>query len=56
MMVIPGHLIFSYTISYLQAGHTSFTPIFMVIYLTAALLQVCNVAIRKYSFKVHNVY
>ncbi|KYM82050.1 Solute carrier family 41 member 1 [Atta colombica] len=23
MMVIPGHLIFSYTISYLQAGHTS---------------------------------
>lgn len=40
MMVIPGHLIFSYTISYLQAGHTSFTPIFIVVYLTAALLQV----------------
>lgn len=40
LMVIPGHLIFSYTISYLQAGHTSFTPIFMVIYLTAALVQV----------------
>ncbi|XP_015608465.1 solute carrier family 41 member 1 [Cephus cinctus] len=40
LMVIPGHLIFNYTISYLQAGHTSFTPIFITIYLTAALLQV----------------
>ncbi|CAH0562634.1 unnamed protein product [Brassicogethes aeneus] len=40
LMVIPGHLIFSYTISYLQAGHTSFTFIFMVVYLFAALLQV----------------
>ncbi|KAK5639106.1 hypothetical protein RI129_011598 [Pyrocoelia pectoralis] len=40
LMVIPGHLIFSYTISYLQAGHTSFTPIFMLVYLTAAVLQV----------------
>ncbi|XP_068971238.1 solute carrier family 41 member 1-like [Bombus flavifrons] len=39
-MVIPGHLIFSYTISYLQAGHTSFTPIFLIVYLTAALVQV----------------
>ncbi|KAI4478601.1 hypothetical protein M0802_014504 [Mischocyttarus mexicanus] len=40
MMVIPGHLIFSYTISYLQAGHTSFTSIFIIVYLTVALLQV----------------
>lgn len=40
LMVIPGHLIFSYTISYLQAGHTSLTPIFMLVYLTAAVLQV----------------
>lgn len=40
LMVVPGHLIFSYTISYLQAGHTSFTPIFMLVYLAAALLQV----------------
>lgn len=40
MMVVPGHLIFSYTISYLQAGHTSFTPVFMLVYLSAALLQV----------------
>ncbi|PNF20770.1 Solute carrier family 41 member 2 [Cryptotermes secundus] len=40
MMVIPGHLIFSYTISYLQAGHTSLTPIFVAVYLVAAILQV----------------
>nr|CAI5852704.1 unnamed protein product [Callosobruchus analis] len=40
LMVIPGHLIFSYMISYLQAGHTSFTFIFMVVYLSAALIQV----------------
>lgn len=39
-MVIPGHLIFGYTISYLQAGHTSFTLIFLIVYLTAALVQV----------------
>ncbi|XP_026272474.1 solute carrier family 41 member 1 [Frankliniella occidentalis] len=39
-MVIPGHLIFSYTISYLHAGHTSLTAVFMLIYLTAAVLQV----------------
>ncbi|PSN44704.1 Solute carrier family 41 member 2 [Blattella germanica] len=35
-----GHLIFSYTISYLQAGHTSLTPIFVIVYLVAAVLQV----------------
>ncbi|XP_030748812.1 solute carrier family 41 member 1-like isoform X2 [Sitophilus oryzae] len=40
LMVVPGHLIFSYMISYLQAGHTSFTIIFMAVYLSAALLQV----------------
>ncbi|KAK9712583.1 Divalent cation transporter [Popillia japonica] len=39
-MVIPCHLIFTYTITYLKAGHTSFTPIFMIVYLTAALIQV----------------
>ncbi|KAJ8687414.1 hypothetical protein QAD02_023208 [Eretmocerus hayati] len=40
MMVLPGHLIFSYTIRYLEAGHTSFTPVFIVFYLIAAFLQV----------------
>lgn len=40
LMVIPGHLIFSYTISFLEAGHTSFTFMFMLVYLSAAILQV----------------
>lgn len=40
LMVIPGHLIFTYGIRFLKAGHTSVTPIFLVIYLFAAFLQV----------------
>ncbi|XP_063626068.1 solute carrier family 41 member 1-like [Cydia splendana] len=40
LMVIPGQLIFIYTIGYLKAGHTSMTPIFILIYMSAALLQV----------------
>jgi solute carrier family 41 len=43
-MVIPGHIIFTYGIRFLQggakAGHTTITPNFLVIYLFAALLQV----------------
>ena len=41
-LVIPGHLIFMYTISFMKAGHTSITPIFTVMYLIAALLQVSH--------------
>ena len=40
LLVIPGHLIFMYTISYLKAGHTSITLMFALVYLAAALLQV----------------
>ena len=40
LLVIPGHLVFAYTISYLKAGHTSLTPIFVVVYLAVAVLQV----------------
>lgn len=39
-LVIPGHLIFMYTISFMMAGHTTVTITFASIYLTAALLQV----------------
>lgn len=39
-LVIPGHLIFTYAIVILDAGHTSVTPRFVAIYLSAALLQV----------------
>jgi solute carrier family 41 len=39
-LVVPGHLVFSYTISYLEAGHTAPTAIFLAFYLAAAWLQV----------------
>jgi len=39
-MVVPGHIIFIYTISCMKAGHTSLTTLFVMIYLVAALLQV----------------
>ncbi|XP_064894712.1 solute carrier family 41 member 1 isoform X2 [Columba livia] len=40
LLVVPGHLIFLYTISSLQGGHTTLTLIFIVFYMMAALLQV----------------
>lgn len=40
LLVIPGHIIFTYTISYLEAGHTAPTLLFMIFYLFAAWLQV----------------
>lgn len=49
-LVIPGHLIFMYTISYMKAGHTSITWTFALFYLTAALLQVSLFG------KIHDAY
>ncbi|KAI5618047.1 solute carrier family 41 member 2 isoform X1, partial [Silurus asotus] len=40
LLVLPGHLIFLYTIHLMKSGHTTLTPIFMSVYLAAALLQV----------------
>ncbi|CAM5125857.1 unnamed protein product [Eretmochelys imbricata] len=40
LLVIPGHLVFLYTIRLLQGGHTAITITFVMFYLTAALLQV----------------
>ncbi|XP_067129804.1 solute carrier family 41 member 1-like isoform X2 [Centruroides vittatus] len=40
LMVIPGHLIFSYSIHLIKRGQTSLTPVFLPIYLVATLLQV----------------
>ncbi|KAF3704854.1 Solute carrier family 41 member 2 [Channa argus] len=40
LLVIPGHIIFLYTIHLMKSGHTTLTPIFMSVYLAAALLQV----------------
>ncbi|XP_058529430.1 solute carrier family 41 member 2 isoform X3 [Ochotona princeps] len=39
LLVIPGHLIFLYTIHLMKSGHTSLTVIFVVVYLFAAVLQ-----------------
>ncbi|KAM5148195.1 solute carrier family 41 member 1-like [Mantella aurantiaca] len=41
LLVVPGHLVFLYTIHLLQGGHTSLSVLFITFYLTAALLQVC---------------
>lgn len=38
LMVVPGHVIFIYTINYIKAGYL--TPLFVFIYLCAALVQV----------------
>lgn len=40
LLVIPGHLIFLYTIHLMKSGHTSLTVIFIVVFLFAAVLQV----------------
>lgn len=40
LLVIPGHLIFLYTIHLMKSGHTSLTVIFVIVYLFAAVLQV----------------
>ncbi|EFX82802.1 hypothetical protein DAPPUDRAFT_302359 [Daphnia pulex] len=40
LLVLPGHVIFTLAIYYLQAGHTSLTPVFFVIYMFSAFLQV----------------
>lgn len=38
LLVIPGHLVFLYSIHLLQGGHTSLSFTFVMLYLTAALL------------------
>ncbi|NWY03312.1 S41A1 protein, partial [Nothoprocta ornata] len=40
LLVVPGHLVFLYTISSMRGGHTTLTLIFILFYMTAALLQV----------------
>ncbi|KAF8769876.1 solute carrier family 41 member 1-like isoform X1 [Argiope bruennichi] len=39
-MALPGHMIFTYLIWLLNTGGTTFTYAFLVVYLTAALIQV----------------
>ena len=39
-IAIPGHLIFTFGIQLIQAGHTSITPTFLLVYLSAAMTQI----------------
>lgn len=52
LLVIPGHLIFLYTIHLMKSGHTSLTPIFIAVYLFAALLQVRISTTGKCLYKI----
>ncbi|XP_035216502.1 solute carrier family 41 member 1-like isoform X1 [Stegodyphus dumicola] len=40
LMALPGHLIFAYLIRLLNGGKTTLTPLFLLVYLTVALIQV----------------
>lgn len=40
LMALPGHMIFAYLIRLSNAGNTTLTVVFLVVYLTAALIQV----------------
>ncbi|KAJ7369469.1 hypothetical protein OS493_038769 [Desmophyllum pertusum] len=51
-MVIPGNLIFLYTIRVLQAGHTTLTLIFTSAYLFAGIIQV-SVLLLTANWLVH---
>ena len=39
-MAVPGHFLFAFTISFLQAGHTTTTSTFYAFYLLAAVIQI----------------
>nr|CAH7745684.1 unnamed protein product [Callosobruchus chinensis] len=41
-MVLPGHLIFIYTIDYMKDGDTSLSTWFVIVYLYAAVMQVAT--------------
>ena len=47
-MVIPGHVIFIYTIDYMKGGDTSLSSLFVVVYLCAAVMQVATLLYVAY--------
>lgn len=46
MLVIPGHVVFMFTIDYLKNGRSTITPVFAAVYLTITVIQV----IWEYSY------
>lgn len=47
-MVLPGHVIFIYTIDYMKGGDTSLSTLFVTVYLFAATLQVATLLHAAY--------
>ncbi|KAF5272827.1 hypothetical protein FQR65_LT00423 [Abscondita terminalis] len=47
-MVIPGHVIFIYTIDYMKGGDTSLSTLFVLVYLCAAVMQVATLLYVAY--------
>ncbi|KAB0801269.1 hypothetical protein PPYR_05623 [Photinus pyralis] len=47
-MVVPGHLIFLYTIVHIKGGNTSLSTIFVLAYLCAAVVQVATLLYVAY--------
>nr|XP_022915442.1 solute carrier family 41 member 1-like isoform X2 [Onthophagus taurus] len=48
-MVIPGHLIFVYTIDYMKGEENTMTSLFIVVYLLAAVTQVATLLYVAYN-------
>ncbi|XP_049822008.1 solute carrier family 41 member 1-like isoform X2 [Aethina tumida] len=47
-MVVPGHIIFIYTIDYMKDGDTSLNYLFVIVYLCAAMMQVATLLYVAY--------
>jgi hypothetical protein len=47
-LVIPGHLIFIYTISFIKSHDASLSPIFVCLYLIAVFVQVTLLPFLQY--------
>jgi hypothetical protein len=50
LMVIPGHIVFVYTIKYFKEGTASPTKLFVFSYVTAAFIQVRKAAAQLGSW------
>ncbi|KAB0801270.1 hypothetical protein PPYR_05624 [Photinus pyralis] len=47
-MVLPGHIIFIYTIVYMKGGDTTLSTLFVLVYLCAAVMQVATLLYVAY--------
>ena len=56
LLTVPGHLLFTLAISYLEAGHTAPTPPFVIAYILAALTQVSVLVVLIGKQKKHLIF